>query len=103
MQGTRLRGVKKIAIGIVALAIAAIAFAMLKMNNMTAYGVGWGIPGAVVLVGLIELIGGVPFMQVSSKWDSLQGWQRGVLGTLIVVVTPLAILGLFIAIITVAG
>lgn len=103
MQGIRLQGVKKIAIGIVALAIAAIAFVALKMSNMMVYGVGLGIPGAIVLVGRTELIGGVPLTQVSSKWDSLQGGQRGVLGTLIVVVTPLAILGLFIAIITIAG
>lgn len=103
MQGIRLGGVKKIAIGFAALAVAAVAFAVLKMNNLAAYGVGWGIPGAVVLVGLSELVGGVPFTQVASKWDSLSGWQRGVLGTLIVVVTPCAILGLFIGITALAG
>lgn len=103
MQGTRLGGVKKIAIGSAALAVATVAFAMLKMNNMTVYGVGWGIPGAVILVGLIELVAGLPFTQISSKWDSLRGWQRGVLGALIVVVTPFTILGLFIGISTMAG
>ena len=103
MQETRRQGIKKIAIGIAALTIATVAFALLKMNNMTAYGVGWGVPGAIILVGLVELVAGVPFMTISSKWDSLKGWQRGVLGTLLVVITPIAILGLFVAIITLTG
>ena len=42
--------------------------------------------GGFALVGLLELITGVSFTQWAGKWDRLKGWQRGVLGTLIVIV-----------------
>ena len=42
------------------------------------------IPGAFALMGLIEVLTGLPASQVASAWDSLAGWQRGILGTLIV-------------------
>lgn len=43
------------------------------------------IPGACTLIGLLEIISGVPFVEISNKWDSISGWQRGVLGIFIVV------------------
>jgi len=46
--------------------------------------IAMGLPGAYGLTGLIELVSGVPFTQLSDKWDQLQGWQRGVLGLFIV-------------------
>jgi hypothetical protein len=42
------------------------------------------IPGGYALSGLLEAITGVPFMQFARQWDELQGWQRGVIGTAIV-------------------
>lgn len=41
------------------------------------------VPGAFALMGLLEVITGVPFKEISGKWDSLSGWQRGVLVTII--------------------
>ena len=32
------------------------------------------------LMHLLELIAGVPFTQLSNRWDGLKGWQRGVIG-----------------------
>lgn len=43
------------------------------------------IPGVYALIGLLEIIAGVPFVEIAEKWDSLAGWQRGVLGLFIVV------------------
>jgi hypothetical protein len=43
------------------------------------------LPGAFGLAGLLELATGIRFQDISSAWDSLAGWQRGVLGTLIVI------------------
>jgi len=43
-----------------------------------------GIPGALALTGFLELLTGHPFMSLASKWDQLAGWQRGVLGMLVV-------------------
>ncbi|HET9862385.1 MAG TPA: hypothetical protein VFP37_03020 [Steroidobacteraceae bacterium] len=45
-----------------------------------------GVPGAIALAGLIELVTGTQFQKVAGAWDELAGWQRGVLGTLIVTV-----------------
>jgi hypothetical protein len=60
-------------------------------------GLGWGIPGAFALAGLVQLVSGVPFSELAARWDSLKGWQRGVLGLLIVGVAVGAIfLGLMI-------
>ena len=44
-----------------------------------------GLPGAIALAGLIELVTGFPFQRASDAWDHLAGWQRGVLGILIVI------------------
>lgn len=51
------------------------------------------VPGAFLLAGLIEVVTGAPFQQVSTQWDSLQGWQRGILGIVIVVVAVIALMG----------
>ena len=47
--------------------------------------------------GLVQVVSGVPFSELSSRWDALQGWQRGVLGTLIFLgACGLIFLGIFI-------
>jgi len=66
------------------------------------HGYGWGIPGAFALAGLAQLVSGVPFSELSSRWDALQGWQRGVLGTLIVLVATGLIFLVLIAFMTLA-
>ena len=47
--------------------------------------IGPAIPGAFALVGLVEMTVGTPISEVSSSWDALAGWQRGILGVLVVV------------------
>lgn len=47
--------------------------------------VAMDVPGAFALAGLIELVSGVEFQRTSSAWDDLAGWQRGMLGILVVV------------------
>ncbi len=46
--------------------------------------IGPAIPGAFALVGLVELVTGLHITEVASAWDGLAGWQRGILGTLVV-------------------
>jgi hypothetical protein len=41
-------------------------------------------PGCFALLGLVELVTGVPSSKVASAWDALAGWQRGILGILVV-------------------
>ncbi len=38
------------------------------------------------LTNLLELVAGVPFKELAARWDSLKGWQRGVIGLSVVVV-----------------
>jgi hypothetical protein len=40
-------------------------------------------PGGFAAAGLVQWISGVPFSELSEKWNSLKGWQRGVFGTLV--------------------
>ncbi len=44
------------------------------------------IPAIAAFVGFVEMVTGSPFTQTASAWDELQGWQRGLLGVLIVFV-----------------
>jgi hypothetical protein len=48
--------------------------------------IGIAIPLLPFLESVIELISGVPIFELSRRWDDLKGWQRGVLGTLVVVI-----------------
>src|ERR1043166_3576386 len=43
-----------------------------------------GIPFVYVCAGLVELITGRPFQELADAWMTLKGWQRGIIGTLIV-------------------
>lgn len=53
----------------------------------------FALPGAFALQGLLELITGVPFLKMARRWDGLQGWQRGVLGTIVVLAALVVIIG----------
>jgi hypothetical protein len=51
------------------------------------------VPGGLAIAGLVQLVSGVRFSELSQRWDSLQGWQRGVFGTLLVLLCITAMLG----------
>jgi hypothetical protein len=42
------------------------------------------LPFVFVCVGVIELVTGSPYLRLAQSWMGLRGWQRGVLGTFIV-------------------
>lgn len=54
------------------------------------------VPGAFSLIGLLEILTGVPFQHVARKWDSLAGWQRGILGVTIVVLSFALVFSIFV-------
>jgi hypothetical protein len=60
---------------------------------------GWllAVPVAFAMIGLGQAATGVPFQQLASRWDSLQGWQRGVLGLTIVLVFAALLFGVLAA------
>lgn len=43
------------------------------------------IPFVYFCIGFIEVVSGKPYRHLASAWMSLKGWQRGVIGTIIVV------------------
>ena len=81
--------------GVAAVAIA-LAMTSLRESGLILHGYGWALPGAIALTGLLELASGVPFSEWAQRWDSLAGWQRGVLGVLIVGAALVGILALMI-------
>ncbi|ALV04518.1 hypothetical protein [Roseateles depolymerans] len=86
MNEIRKAGLKQlVTAGVIAVLIEALML-WLKDHGRSIVGIGWAIPAAFALTGLIQLVSGVPFLELSARWDSLKGWQRGILGTLIVIV-----------------
>lgn len=49
------------------------------------FGPGLGLPLLPFVYYLLELISGRPVPELARQWDALAGWQRGVLGTLVVI------------------
>ena len=98
--GVRRRGLCLLLLGGVGMAgIVAVVVWLLPALDIELNPIGLAVfafPGAIGLVGLMEFISGLAFRDWSEKWDSLKGWQRGVLGLLIVI-------GAFFAIIIVAA
>ena len=47
--------------------------------------IGASLPFVFICVGFIELVTGSPYQRLGQRWMALAGWQRGVLGTFIVV------------------
>jgi hypothetical protein len=47
--------------------------------------VGAAFPFVFICVGFIEALTGSPYLRLADAWMRLAGWQRGVLGTFIVV------------------
>lgn len=60
---------------------------------------GAAVPGAIAFCGLVEVISGVPFRDLARRWDSLKGWQRGVLGTLIALAALIVVPGGVLAVV----
>jgi hypothetical protein len=89
-MSSRIGGFLKLLVGGIVFAIALQYFSRKGLNNSSMPGgpialIAVCTPGAIDLAGLIEVVSGVPFTQLSSNWDNLKGWQRGILGLLIVV------------------
>ena len=59
-------------------------FMWLTAHGYKIFGPGMGAPLLPVLVFSTEVITGREFGDLARRWDELKGWQRGVLGTAIV-------------------
>jgi hypothetical protein len=43
------------------------------------------IPFVYLCVGLIEVVSGKPYRHLAAAWMNLKGWQRGIIGTIIII------------------
>ena len=50
------------------------------------------IPFVYLCIGIVELLTGRPYRQLADAWMNLRGWQRGIIGTLIVLVCGFVLL-----------
>ena len=82
----------------VGLALAAVWLALMELvmveQNRAVMGPGLGLPLLPLLVGLVELVSGRHFDDLSRRWDELRGWQRGLLGLVIVALATVVIVTL---------
>jgi hypothetical protein len=44
------------------------------------------IPFVYLCIGLIEVVSGKPYRHLAAEWMNLKGWQRAIIGTIIVIV-----------------
>ena len=92
----RKRALKKVTIGILgclgmAGLFTAIAFAGYMPGNPFML-IPAAIPFVYFCIGIVELLTGRPYQHLAEAWMALRGWQRGVIGTLIVVVAGFLII-----------
>ena len=85
-QNIRSIGFVKLAVGAVIFAGVASYFMRhgLRAGDNPFKMIIYAMPGCFALVGLVEFVSGMPISKVASGWDALAGWQRGVLGILVV-------------------
>ncbi|HEU0265784.1 MAG TPA: hypothetical protein VFR01_08675 [Geobacterales bacterium] len=92
----RTQGIKKLLLGTIAGVLAAYFVYWLQLQgyhpNSFAL-VGLGAPAAWGLVGLLEVLMNRPFSEMEDWWGGLRGWQRGVLGLLVVVIAFALLMG----------
>lgn len=82
----RKRGLRMMIVsgGLFAVNLAFLLWATSRAHSVHFPIVGMSLPLAFALIGSIELITGAPFQKLADSWMNLRGWQRGVLGTVIV-------------------
>ena len=85
-RGIRRRGLK-LMLGGALVAAAWGAFVMwVFARGRYLMGPGLGFPGIFFIAGLVEVVSGRSIADLAQRWDALKGWQRGVLGIVIVAI-----------------
>lgn len=96
----RQKAILKIIVGGVIYVMAFYAIVHQGMPYPVTYGV-FGLllaaaPMLPIMLGVVELIFNVPFNDTATRWDNFHGWQRGILGILILISAFMVFIGLFI-------
>jgi hypothetical protein len=98
-SSTRRKGLIRFLCSLAAFAVVlAIFLWVLPRLHLQATPIGlavFALPGAFAIAGLLEMVTGIPLGDTAQRWDQLKGWQRGVLGTTIVLVAGFLIICAF--------
>jgi len=88
-RGVRRAGLKTVKSGAVftAVYLVVVIAAIIVNSSNSGYHITFNLigfagllPVAWLLAGVLQIITGVPFEELSGKWDNLAGWQRGLIG-----------------------
>lgn len=96
MTAVRANGLRKLMIGAAGAIVIGVVFYLISRTGYapTSFAlIPFALPGAYALIGILEIIVGVPFVDLADRWDDLAGWQRGILGTLVVAMAIAAAVG----------
>jgi hypothetical protein len=95
-MNVRMAGAQKIALGIVGSIAAWYLVVWIRSLGYTPNGfamIPLATPAAWGLAGLLEVVTGLAFTTIAQKWDDLAGWQRGLLGLLVVALAFVVMMG----------
>jgi len=90
----RKRGLKLLALGggIFAAILFSISWLSAHRHHFAFAVIGASLPFVLACIGFIELLTGAPYLRLAQSWMNLRGWQRGVLGTFIILASLVIIL-----------
>lgn len=87
--GIRAGGTKRLLLGSLGMVVVCLLIYFIRLQGYTPTSTAMiplAVPGAYALMGMLEIVAGVPFSEIAQKWDDLAGWQRGILGTVVVII-----------------
>jgi hypothetical protein len=100
----RQRGLQKVVIFGMVSAVVFYGVYMLTTSGHHVFAVeALAVPGALALAGAVQAITGIRFTEWSARWNSLAGWQRGVIGTLTALVAFAMMMATMIAFAALSG
>lgn len=93
-RGIRRRGLKMMLIGAVIAAAWGAVVMWVDSRGRYLMGPGLGAPGVLFVAGVVELVSGRSIAHLAQRWDELKGWQRGILGLVIVAIATTVIVAI---------
>ena len=82
MNEHRLSGMKYMAAGIAVSAAWILVFNWLHAqgNSVRIWGAGWGVPGAIAMIGAVKVATAAPFSETNARWEAMASWKKTVYG-----------------------
>ncbi|MBB1061284.1 hypothetical protein [Marilutibacter spongiae] len=97
ISATRKSGLRAFAVGAIVSVIGGWLGVTYDLWRFKPFGWLYALPIALAMIGLGQAGTGVPFRDLAAQWDSLKGWQRGVLGVTILAVFSALLFGVLAA------